>query len=238
MSGPRRRTVVLAVVAGLAAAGPGCNQGDTVTTPTLAATCSATPASGPAPLVVSFALAISGAQGTPQVAVSYGDGATATDPDATHTYAVEGVYTASFDVTTAEQSARCATTVTVGAGTGGGPGPTPTPTPPGGENQPPEVVYKTTPNAKNGTITGTAPFDVRFNMCLTADPEGDTLYFTMDVDGDGKLDVRGSTGASCRHDATYAVGTWKAQLCVTDLDPAGARLHDFECKDYKVVANP
>jgi PKD repeat protein len=236
MSGPRRRTVVLALVAFLAAAGPGCNEGDTVTTPALAAACSATPTSGPAPLVVAFALSISGAEGTPSVAISYGDGASGTNPDATHTYTTEGVYTASFNVTTAGQSARCAVTVTVGAGSGG---PEPTPTPPGGENQPPEAVFKTTPDAKNGTITGTAPFDVRFNMCPTADPEGDPLYFTMDFDDDGHLDVKGSTGAACRHDTTYAVGTWEAQICVTDTDGVGgAYLHAFQCKDYKVVANP
>jgi PKD repeat protein len=236
MPGPRRRAVVLALLAGLATAGPGCNEGDTVTTPTLAATCSATPASGPAPLVVSFALSISGAQGTPQVTVSYGDGATGTNPDATHTYATEGVYTASFDVTTADQSARCATTVTVSSGAGGGPGPTPTPGP--GGNLPPVLDVKTRPFAKNGKITGTAPLTVKLSICDSADPEGDTVYFTMDSDGDGSFDTHGTTGGSCRREPTFSTGTWKPQVCVTDLDPAGARLHDLQCQVLTVVANP
>jgi len=235
---PARRPSVatLGLVAALAGGVWGCN--DTATTPILAATCTATPASGPAPLVVSFALDVSGAQGSPASAISYGDGTSGTDPDATHTYTTAGVYTASFTVTAADQTARCAATVTVSEGTGGTPGPGPSPTPPVDGNLPPVASFKTGPGAKNGRITGTAPLDVRFNMCLTSDPEGDTLYFTMDVDGDGKLDVRGSTGASCREDVTYAVGTWRAEICVTDLDPEGARRHDFQCQYYTVVANP
>jgi len=234
MPARRRFVVVLGTVAALAATGPGCNEGDTVTAPALTATCSATPSSGEAPLVVSFALTIAGAEGTPSVAVSYGDGATGTDPDASHTYGAGGVYTASFTLSTSTgQSARCAATVSVS----GDPAPGPSPSP--SDNLPPVAEFKTTPDANaNDRIVGTAPLDVRFNMCLTADPEGDTLYFTMDLDGDGKLDVRGSTGASCRHDRTYStMGTWKASNCVTDLDPGGARLHDYQCVTYTVVAN-
>jgi len=85
-------------------------------------------------------------------------------------------------------------------------------------------------------ISGAAPFTVNFNMCRTADPEGDTLYFTMDLDGDGDLDVRGSTGASCREPWAYAAGTWRPEICVTDLGPEGERLHPFECRKYTVEA--
>jgi len=246
MSGRSRAAVVLGLVAGLAG-GPGCNEGDTITTPTLGATCVATPASGPAPLVVAFALAISGAQGTPVVSISYGDGATGTNPDATHTYTTAGLYTASFTVTSADQTARCATTVTVSGGTGGGPGPGPTPAPtPTPEPTPPPVdgnfapvaSFKTNPDPKGGKITGTAPLDVRFNMCLTSDPEGDTLWFTMDKESDGKLEVHGSTGASCRRDFTYAAGTWTAEICVTDLDSESKRRHEYQCKAYTVAATP
>lgn len=74
-------------------------------------------------------------------------------------------------------------------------------------------------------------------MCLTADPEGDTLYFTMDLDGDGKLDVRGSTGASCRETWSFAAGTWRPEICVTDLGPEGERLHPFECQKFRVEAS-
>ena len=137
-------------------------------------------------------------------------------------------------VSTSTQSARCSTPVEVSGGAGGsGTGPD------GGAdgNLEPMATFKTTPDAAAGKITGTAPFMVRYNVCLTADPEGDTLYFTMDLDGDGKLDVRGSTGASCRADWTYAAGTWFAEVCVTDILPDGKRLHDFQCEGYTVVAS-
>ncbi len=229
-----RRGGCLLVMCGLlVAVGPGCNEGDTVTAPTLSATCSATPAEGEAPLEVAFALGIAGAEGPVSVQVSYGDGTTGTDPDATHVYGEGGLYTASFTVTTPTQSARCATAVEVSAGAG-----TETGTGPGDGNQPPVITFKTTPGAIGGGISGTAPFTVRYNVCLTADPEGNTLYFTMDLDGDGKLDVRGSTGASCRADWTYAMGTWFAEVCVTDIAPDGKRLHPFQCKGYTIVATP
>jgi hypothetical protein len=221
--------VVGVVATGLSA----CDKGDTVTAPVLGATCAATPSSGPAPLQVSFTLGVSGAQGTPVFSIAYGDGMTGTNPDVTHTYSLAGLFTASFTVTASGQTARCATTVEVGPG----PSPSPSPTPPGG-NLPPVPVFKTNPREKGGTITGTAPFQVNLNMCLTSDPEGDRLYFTMDYEPDGKLDDAGSTGASCRHDATYAVGTWHPELCVTDLDADGRRLHDFQCMTYTVVATP
>jgi hypothetical protein len=141
-----------------------------------------------------------------------------------------GLYTASFNVTTATQSARCATAVDVEAGEGE----------PGteGDNQPPVINFKTTPRAVGGGIAGMAPFFVRFNVCQSEDPEGDALYFTMDLDGDGHLDVRGSTGASCREQWTYSAGTWFPEVCVTDITPTGKRLHRFQCKGYTVVASP
>ena len=40
----------------------------------------------------------------------YGDGAGGTDPDVNHVYTQAGLYTVSFDVRTALQAARCATT--------------------------------------------------------------------------------------------------------------------------------
>lgn len=221
------RKGVLLGISLLAVAGGGCDEGDTITAPVLSATCSATPLRGPAPLEVAFAVGVAGAQGTVSVAVSYGDGTSGTDPDANHTYTAAGLYTVSFDVRTASQTARCATTVDVGPGE-----------PEVVENQPPEVVFKTSPKAKDGTITGPAPFTVWFNMCLTADPEGDPLYFTMDLDGDGKLDVRGRTGASCREPWDYAVGTWTSKNCVTDVTPEGMALHPKQCQKYTVVATP
>jgi hypothetical protein len=217
---------VLVVV--LVAVGPACKDEETVTAPTLSATCSAQPASGPAPLAVSFLVGVSGAQGTFSVAVSYGDGSTGTDPNAPHTYAAAGSFVASFVVTTATQSAACSTAVTVGPGAGPSPG----------ADQPPKPVFKTNPIAKHGTITGTAPLKVRFNMCMSSDPDGDTLYFTMDWNGDHDIDQGGTTGGNCRRDYVYTAGTWTAYNCVRDIDASGKALHDDQCATYSVVVTP
>ncbi len=224
----RRRSMVAWAGAGLmAAAAPGCDEGSTITATELSATCSATPAEGAAPLEVAFALGVAGAQGTVSVAVSYGDGTEGTDPDANHTYAEAGLYTVSFNVRTASQAARCATTVEVG------------PAEPVVEvNLPPVVTFKTNPRARNGQIRGPAPFNVNFNMCPTADPEGDPLNFTMDLNGDGKPNVQGRTGASCRERWDYAVGTWSPRICVTDVTPEGMALHPKQCRTYTVEATP
>jgi hypothetical protein len=214
----------------MAAGSPGCNEGDTVTAPTLSATCSANPADGAAPLAVSFVLNIAGAEGQATVQVNYGDGTTGTDPNATHTYAEAGLYTASFTVTTASQSAQCAASVNVSPGTATSP-------PSSDGNQPPNVTFKTRPKDDEGEITGKASLEVWFSMCSTADPEGDKLYFTMDLNGDGKLDVRGSTGASCREPWKYAKGTWYPKICATDITPENERLHPFQCREYTVEAS-
>jgi PKD domain-containing protein len=218
---------VASVLALMLAVGPACKH-EEVTAPSLSATCSAQPASGPAPLAVSFLVGVSGAQGTFNVAVTYGDGSTGTDPAAPHTYATAGDFIASFVVTTATQAASCAAAVAVAPGTG--------PTP--GTNQPPKPVFKTNPLANHGTITGTAPLSVRFSMCPTSDPEGDTLYFTMDFNGDGHTDQGGTTGGNCRRDHVYAAGNWTAYNCVRDLDASGKALHEDQCATYTVVSTP
>ncbi len=208
--------------------GSSCKQ-QNVTAPSLQATCEARPATGSAPLPVSFALSVAGAQGPFTVAIVSGDGATGRDPDATHTYAVAGSFVASFTVNTATQSARCSATVAVSGESG--------PPSPAGD-QPPVAVFKTDPVAHNDTLSGTAPFTVRFNMCASSDPENDTLWFTMDFDGDGAVDVHGTTGAHCRRDFTYAAGTWDAHLCVHDVGPELEPLHPSQCHTYRVVAKP
>jgi hypothetical protein len=224
----RASRVASVVALTLAAVGPACQDEETVTAPALSATCSAQPTSGPAPLAVTFLLGVSGAEGPFRVEVSYGDGLTGTDPDAPHTYGTAGVFTASFTVATATQAARCSTAVTVQPGT----------SPPPGANQPPEAVFKSTPDAVRGTIAGMAPLSVRFNMCLSADPDGDPIYFTMDFDGDGDIDQGGTTGGNCRRDHVYAAGTWTADNCLRDIDAKGKALHDDQCKSYSVVVTP
>ena len=92
---------------------PAC-QKDKVVAPALSATCEARPASGAVPLTVSFLVNVAGAEGPITVAISYGDGASGSNPDASHSYTAAGSYTASFDVRTATQSARCSAVVAVG----------------------------------------------------------------------------------------------------------------------------
>jgi hypothetical protein len=200
-----------------------------VTAPGMSATCVAQPSSGSAPLAVRFLLSVSGAEGPFTVAVSYGDGTSGSDADVPHTYGAAGSYTASFTVASAAQSARCAAMVTVS-------GPSPSPSPAG--NQPPHPVFKTTPPAQNDTVRGTAPLSVNLNMCLTSDPEGDWLFFSMDYEGDGTWDSRGPFGGNCRKDHVYAAGTYKPYLCVHDIDHSRRPLHEDQCHTYTVVATP
>jgi hypothetical protein len=212
----------------LVASGPGCNKGDTLVAPTLAAECTATPATGTAPLTVAFNLNVSGAQGAFTVAVTYGDGASGASPDQPHTYAAPGTYTAAFTVKTTLQSALCSTTVVANA--------TPPPTPPPA-NQEPHAVFKSTPTASGGRIFGTAPLTVTFNMCPSTDPDGNLLWFRMDFTDDGHWDVNGTTGANCRYNHTYAAGTYTATNCVTDMDADGDFLDPFQCHGYTVVVS-
>jgi PKD repeat protein len=212
----------------LAAGGPGCDEGNTLVAPSLTAECTATPATGTAPLTVGFNLNVSGAQGAFTLEVTYGDGASGTSPDQPHTYATPGTYTAAFTVKTTLQSALCSTTVVANAT------PPPTPPPP---NQPPKAVFKSTPAAAGGRISGTAPLTVTFNMCASADPEANLLWFRMDFTDDGHWDVNGTTGANCRNEHTYAAGTYTATNCVTDMDADGEFLDPFECHDYTVVVS-
>jgi hypothetical protein len=228
MRRPRAGRVTLPMTLALAL---GCTR-ETTVAPTLAVTCSATPASGLAPLFVTFIVNVAGAEGSFSVAISYGDGASGTDVAAPHTYAGAGTYTATFTVRSATQSALCTTAVSVGA-------PPPSPSPPPAENQPPVPVFKTTPAAGPGNlIAGPAPFDVRFNLCDSSDPEQDVLYFSMDFQGDGAFDTGGTTGAQCRRTFSYPVGSYQPRICVTDLGPDHVPAHPYQCARYTVRAGP
>jgi hypothetical protein len=218
----RNRGILLACLAALLL--PACDDEQNPAAPALSSTCEARPASGPAPLAVSFLLNISGAQGATTVAISYGDGQTGTNPDAPHSYAAAGSYTASFDIRTSTQSARCTTAVSVSGGQ----------TPAGG-NQPPTAVFKSTPAAVGPTITGPSPLSVIFNMCASADPEGDELYFLVDFEGDDRFDFGGTTGAHCRVDHVYTSGRYEAVNCLYDRDKSGKALHGDICKNYVIV---
>jgi len=162
---------------------PGCNDDNNPASPNgLTVACAAAPTGGSAPLSVVFAFKTEGAQGTSQVSIDYGDGTQGNDPNAGHVYRNTGSFTATFTVKTSSQTATCTTGVTVTTATPSTPAP--------GGNQPPNAVFKTNPDAGGGgRISGAAPFEVRFNMCPTVDPDHDPLLFTMDFQGDGSIDV-------------------------------------------------
>jgi hypothetical protein len=223
----------LALFVGLA----GCNK---TTSPSLTASCSASPSSGSAPLAVAFTLNVAGAS-TYDVTINYGDGSTSSSLNLAHVYPTVGGYTATFSVSAQGQSAACSTAVNVTgpvAGPTPSPGvPSPSPSPSG--NQPPNAVFRTTPKPGPGDVfTGTAPFSIEFSMCASTDVDLDVLLWTMDFEGDGKLEVHGSTGGSCRRTNTYAAGTYRPEICVTDLDSFGNIRHDFQCKRYTVQVSP
>ena len=234
MAGRTRLAVVLALAA---VVGSGCQETTTEPPPALEIHCSANPTSGAAPLTVAFGLDIAGALGATSVAIQYGDGTQGTDPDARHVYAA-GDYMASITVTAGAETARCSVPISVA------PAPAPSPTP-RAANQPPNVVFRTTPATTGTALTGTAPFRVEFNVCTTVDPDDDRLLFRMDLDGDGAFEFRGSSGVDCRHGATYAVGTRTATLCVADVNCPSwplcedyPPLHAFQCRSYTVTAVP
>jgi hypothetical protein len=208
--------------------------------PSLIATCSASPVSGAAPLAVAFTLNVAGSSSF-DVTINYGDGTSSGSLNLAHVYPAPGGYTATFSVSAEGRSAACSTAVNV---TGPAPVPTPgpgvpSPSPSPAGNQPPNAVFKTTPNPGPGDIfTGTAPLAILFNMCASQDVDIDVLLWTMDFEGDRHVDIRGSTGAFCRRSHTYAAGTYRPEICVTDVDNAGNVRHDFQCKRYTVQLTP
>lgn len=209
---------------------PGCNHDNNPANPNgLTVTCAATPTSGPVPLSVGFSFHDEGAQGSSQVSIDYGDGAQGNDPFAGHVYRTPGSFSATFTVKTSTQTATCTTGVTA----------TPVSTPVPSGNLPPNAAFKTDPDAvAGGRIDGTAPFEVRFNMCPTVDPERDPMLFTMDFQGDGLLEVSGSTGGDCRRSFVYGPGAYRPRVCVTDLTgPGGAPRHSAQCQVYDVRVN-
>jgi hypothetical protein len=183
--------------------------------------------------VVSFSLNVAGAEGAFGVRIDYGDGASGTEIGPSHTYTNAGSYTAGFTVNTQTQSALCTTPVRVDA-----PPPPPTPTP-SGPNQAPIAVFDTNPDSDaSGRFTGSTALTltISFNMCRSSDPEGDPLFFRMDLDGDGRFEEEGTSGADCRHTHDYDVaGTYVPRVCMTDLNPSSrAPAHPFQCHDYVV----
>lgn len=224
-----RAAMSVAVCLALLALG-GCEENSPAAPTPLSVSCSATPPSGLAPLTVGFSLNVAGAQGAFSVAINYGDGRTGTEVAVPHTYTAAGTYTVAFTVTSGSQSALCSTVVRADAP----PTPSPTPTP---INQAPVADFRTTPDpGANGTFTGKPPLTIAFNMCRSADPEGDRMNFRMDFEGDGIWNVDGPTGGDCRRDFTYGqIGTYTPRICVTDLASSLQPAHPYQCQGWAVV---
>ena len=126
-------TAGLALLVGLAS----CDDKGTSPSSNLTATCSASPASGLAPLAVVFSLNVAGAPFF-DVSLNFGDGTSSvegfftssTSLNPPHVYQAPGGYTATFSVSGAEgQSVACSIGVNV---TGPTPAPTPGPGAPSG----------------------------------------------------------------------------------------------------------
>lgn len=72
-------------------------------------------------------------------------------------------------------------------------------------------------------------------MCASADPDGDPLLFSIDIDGNGTLDDQGTTGGHCRQTIPYLaedgeVRTVRPTVCAVDLDPSGLPRRERRCK--------
>jgi hypothetical protein len=220
---------------------PACDGSKTTgATAALAIDCAAIPPSGPAPLSVAFGLDVKNAAGSFGVSLSYGDGASGTDPDARHVYSAAGSYVASITVTAGTETARCSLPIAVAAA----PAPSPSPD---AENHWPDPFFRTNPPAVNGAITGKAPLFVRFNLCQSQDQDGDGLFYRFDLDGDGTYEFVGTTGGDCSKEITYPIGTRTASVCVTDgycpawplcPDLPRFRFHPYQCESYVVTATP
>ena len=147
---------------------------------------------GTAPLTVSFSS--SGSYDPEGVSLTYnwsfGDGATSTVANPSHTYTTNGAFSAHLSVsdgTNTTTSSNLTINVTVA-----------------GSNYPPVAVSSATP------VAGGVPLVVSFSSTGSSDPEGAALTYSW-VFGDGST----STAANPSH--TYqAAGNYTAQLTVSD----------------------
>ena len=84
-----------------------CSQAITVTQTSIVLTCDANPASGVAPLTVTFTVTATGAPSTYSFLWDFGDGTTSVVQNPTHEYATPGLYHASVTVKSGGQTAQC-----------------------------------------------------------------------------------------------------------------------------------
>lgn len=156
----------------------------------------ATPNSGPAPLLVNFnASGSSDSDGSiVSYAWTYGDGGTGSGVTSSHTYTTAGSYLALL-VVRDDDGATAATVRQVVV------------TQPGG-NQNPTASFTAMPNS------GPAPLLVNFNAGASTDPDGSIVSYSW-VFGDGGT----GTGVAPSHTYTTA-GAYNVMLTVTDDDGA------------------
>ncbi len=157
---------------------------------TLVAVASATPASGTAPLTVTFDGSGSAVAGASAVSYqwTFGDGTTASGLTVQHTYQAAGPYTAVLTVTSGV-GATSLTNVVVSA----------LPPP-----MPPVAVATATPSS------GVVPFTVAFDGSASSASGGSLVAYQWDFG-----DATSATGATVQHSYLTA-GTYTAVLTVTD----------------------
>ena len=90
-----------------------CSQAITVTQTSITVTCDANPASGVAPLKVTFTVTATGGPSTYSYLWDFGDGATSTVQNPMHNYSSPGLYHAVVTVTSGSQTAQCQKDVSV-----------------------------------------------------------------------------------------------------------------------------
>jgi hypothetical protein len=103
------------------------------------------------------------------------------------------------------------------------------------------MVVQTVPPAELGTITGTSPLTVHFNLCQSRPVnEDDNLRYSVDFEGDGTVDFYGH----CRTDHVYdnpnaATACVPARVCVSDRRPGGEVCETIEvCAESASVEEP
>lgn len=139
---------------------------------------------------------------------SFGDGEKADTRTATHIYKDAGEYDVTVTVTDTNKKTGTATKrFTVKA-----------------KPDAPIVSVKTTPEAKDGIITGTAPLDVIFDGSASQDPNNNIVQYSWDFNGDGKAD---DANKKTSHKFTEA-GVYNVTLTVTDAT-------DLSTKDQVIV---
>jgi len=105
----------------------------------------------------------------------------------------------------------------------------------------PQAVFHTTPPVgTEGTVVGSSPLTVQFNLCQSRPAnEEDRLRYTFDFDGNGEIDFYGH----CRAEHTYEnpnspVACVSARLCVSDRRPDGEVCRTIDVCTEGAAAEP